>query len=77
MLATLPDLNESTALLRTCPASLWIQLFQILYVNARLCNLAFKLDFELEFLLLRLQLGELLVKRRYLLIKIGLVCCVR
>jgi len=64
MLTTLPDFDESIALLMACPPRLRILLFQILYVNARLCNLAFKLDFELEFLLLRLQLGELLVKRR-------------
>jgi len=71
--ATLLDLDESIALLAACPPRLRILLFQIVYVSAKLCNLTFKLCFKLELLLLRLQICKLLVKQRYLLIKIGLV----
>jgi len=70
---TLPDMDESAAIILATPASLRSPLLQLLIISFKLANLSLKLCFELELLILRLQKQKLLMERRYLLIKVGLV----
>ena len=70
---TLPDMDESIALLWATPVGLRSPLLQLLIVSFKLANLSLKLCLELELLILRLQIQKLLMKHRYLLIKVGLV----
>jgi hypothetical protein len=70
---TLPDMDESIVVLLATPVCLRSPLVQLLILSFQLSNLALKFCFELELLILRLQKQKLLMERRYLLVKVGLV----
>ena len=74
---TLPDMDESVALLVACPPRLRCGLFLFLYVCLRSGNLLLKLCDVLECLGLRLQLYKLFVELGCLHVKFGLVRYVR